>query len=78
MTKHSFSPRAELPILTRQSRTKSTVRDSSYDRCILVEKQRDEYPSLWAAIESIAPKIGCAPQTLLEWVKQNEIGEGTR
>ena len=25
-----------------------------------------EYPSLWAAIESIAPKIGCVPQTLNE------------
>lgn len=26
------------------------------------------HPSLWAAIESIAPKIGCVPQTLHEWV----------
>jgi len=29
--------------------------------------------SLWAAIESIAPKIGCVPQTLNEWVKRDEI-----
>jgi transposase len=28
-----------------------------------------QYPSLWAAVESIAPKIGCVPQTLLVWVK---------
>lgn len=28
------------------------------------------YPSLWAAIESIAPRIGCVPQTLNEWVKR--------
>ena len=34
----------------------------------LVREQRGEYPSLWAAVESIAPKIGCVPQTLLEWV----------
>ena len=32
----------------------------------LVQEHRGEYPSLWAAVESIAPKIGCVPQTLLE------------
>jgi hypothetical protein len=32
----------------------------------LVQEHRGEYPSLWAAIESIAPKIGCVPQTLNE------------
>ncbi len=26
----------------------------------LVQERRGEYPSLWAAVESIAPKIGCA------------------
>ena len=36
----------------------------------LVQEHRGEYPSLWAAVESIAPKIGCVPQTLLEWVKR--------
>ena len=36
----------------------------------LVQEHRGEYPSLWAAIESIAPKIGCVPQTLNEWVKR--------
>lgn len=25
----------------------------------MVQEHRAEYPSLWAAIESIAPKIGC-------------------
>lgn len=34
----------------------------------MVQEQRGDYPSLWAAIESIAPKIGCVPQTLNEWV----------
>lgn len=32
----------------------------------MVQKHRGAYPSLWAAVESIAPKIGCVPQTLLE------------
>jgi len=44
----------------------------------LVQEHRGEYPSLWAAIESIAPKIGCAPQTLLDWVKQSEVNAGAR
>jgi transposase-like protein len=44
----------------------------------LVQEHRGEYPSLWAAIESIAPKIGCVPQTLNEWVKRQEIDTGAR
>lgn len=35
----------------------------------LVKEARKDDPSLWAAIESIAPKIDCAAQTLHEWVK---------
>jgi transposase len=41
----------------------------------LVQDHRGEYPSLWAAIESIAPKIGCVPQTLNEWFKQAQIDQ---
>jgi len=39
----------------------------------MVQEHRGEYPSLWAAVEWIAPKIGCVPQTLLEWAKRAEI-----
>ena len=44
----------------------------------LVQEHRGEYPSLWAAIESIAPKIGCVPQTLSDWVKRYEVDSGQR
>ena len=44
----------------------------------LVQEHRGQYPSLWAAVESIAPKIGCVPQTLLEWVKRVEVDTGVR
>jgi transposase-like protein len=44
----------------------------------MVQEHRGEYPSLWAAVESIAPKIGCVPQTLLDWVKRQEIDSGVR
>jgi len=44
----------------------------------LVQEHRSEYPSLWLAVESIAPKIGCSAQTLLTWVKRNEADSGQR
>ena len=44
----------------------------------MVQEHRGEYPSLWAAVESMAPKIGCVPQTLLEWVKREEVDTGQR
>jgi transposase len=44
----------------------------------MVQEQRGQYPSLWSAVESIAPKIGCVPQTLLDWVKQAEVDSGAR
>ena len=44
----------------------------------LVQEHRGEYPSLWATIESIAPKIGCVPQTLNEWVRKYETDSGLR
>ena len=44
----------------------------------MVLEHRGEYPSLWATIESIAPKIGCVPLTLNDWVRQHEVHEGMR
>jgi transposase len=44
----------------------------------MVQEHKGEYPSLWAAVESIAPKIGCVPQTLLVWVKRVEVDAGVR
>ena len=44
----------------------------------MVLEHRGEYPSLWAAIESISAKIGCVPQTLNVWVRNHEVDAGTR
>lgn len=44
----------------------------------MVKAHRSEYPSLWAAIESITPKIGCVPQTLNQWVKYDQVDKGDR
>ena len=37
-----------------------------------------EHSSRWAAISSIAAKIGCSPATLHEWVKKTEVDSGKR
>ncbi len=44
----------------------------------MVLEHRGEYPSLWASIDPIAPKIGCVPQTLHTWVKRVEVDSGVR
>jgi transposase-like protein len=44
----------------------------------MVFEHRAEYESQWAAIVSIAGKIGCNAQTLLNWVRQHERDTGLR
>ena len=41
------------------------------DRAVrmLIEASGD-YPSTWSAIQAIAPKIGCTPETLRSWHKK--------
>ena len=48
------------------------------NRSVMHQANADYDPSLWAAIESISPKIGCVPQTLNEWVKRVEVDTGLR
>ena len=44
----------------------------------LVREHEREYASQWAAICSIAAKIGCTAETLRKWVRQVERDEGRR
>jgi transposase-like protein len=44
----------------------------------MVQEHRTEHSSQWAAIVSIAGKIGCTAQTLCNWVRQAERDQGKR
>ena len=44
----------------------------------LVFEHEGEHGSQWAAIGSIAAKMGCTPQTLRKWVRQAERAQGRR
>ena len=44
----------------------------------LVLEQQHEHGSQWAAMESIAAKIGCTAETLRKWVRRAERDGGQR
>ncbi len=44
----------------------------------LVYENQGDYGSQWTAMVSIAPKIGCTPETLRTWVRQSETNQGIR
>jgi transposase-like protein len=44
----------------------------------MVLEHKGEHPSEWAAMSSIAGKIGCTAETLRHWVRQAERDQGMR
>ena len=44
----------------------------------MVWEHESEHPSQWAAISSIAGKMGCTAETLRKWVRQAERDQGRR
>jgi len=44
----------------------------------MVFEHQGEHKTQWAAIVSIASKIGCAAETLRKWVRQAERDQGQR
>ena len=59
----------------RPSRYSPEVRERAVRMVVEHESQHD---SQWAAIRSIASKIGCTGETLRKWVRQTERDEGRR
>jgi transposase len=44
----------------------------------MVFEHEHEHASQWAAIQSIADKIGCTSETLRKWVRERERDQGRR
>ncbi|HGD7386855.1 TPA: IS3 family transposase [Escherichia coli] len=59
--------------MTKNTRFSPEVRQRAIR---MVLESQGEYDSQWATICSIAPKIGCTPETLRVWVRQHERDTG--
>jgi transposase len=61
--------------MKKPSRFSPEVRDRAVR---MVLEHQNEHESQWAAIVSIAGKIGCSAETLRNWVRQTERDQGQR
>jgi len=61
--------------MARPSRYSPEVRERAIR---MVREHGGEHPSEWAAIASIADKLGCTAETLRRWVRQAERNTGQR
>ena len=59
----------------RPSRYSPEVRQRAVRMVLDHEREHD---SQWAAIQSIAAKIGCSPETLRKWIRRAECDQGLR
>lgn len=62
-------------MVRKNSRFSEEVRERAVR---MVFSAKDEYGSQWGAIQSVAEKIGCNPETLRRWVRQEETDHGSR
>ena len=61
--------------MARPSRYSPEIRERAIR---MVREHGAEHPSQWAAIASIAAKLGCTSETLRRWVRQDERNTGHR
>lgn len=61
--------------MTKRTRFSPEVRERAVR---LVQEHRAEYESQWAAIRSIAGKVGCSAEALRSWLRRVEVDGGQR
>ena len=61
--------------MNRNKRYSPEVREGAVR---LLFEHQGEYNSEWAALKSIASKVGCTAETLRKWVRRSEIDQGKR
>lgn len=61
--------------MNRQARYPQELRERAVR---MVFEHQDQYDSQWAAITSVATKLGMTSETLRKWVRRAEIDEGQR
>ncbi|MBL0171902.1 MAG: transposase [Gemmatimonadaceae bacterium] len=61
--------------MAKRPRFSSEVRERAVR---LVYEHEKEHTSQWAAITSVAAKIGCSAQTLSSWIKRRAVDTGRR
>ena len=59
--------------------TRKRFSQETKDRAVrLVQETESEHSSQWAAIRSVAEKVGCSAEALRNWVRQDERDAGKR
>ena len=61
--------------MNKQTRYSPEIRERAVR---LVFEHQEEYDSQWAAMNSIAGKVGCTAETLRKWVRRAERDQGIR
>jgi transposase len=61
--------------MNKQTRYSPEIRERAVR---MVFEHQSEYDSQWAALNSIAGKIGCTAETLRKWVRRAERDQGLR
>ena len=64
--------------MTTRKKSKKYSPETKERAVRLLKESVSEYPSEWAAMRSIAEKIGCNPETLRSWVRRAEVDAGER
>lgn len=61
--------------MARKSKYSPEVRERAVG---LVRESKQSHDSEWAAITSVAEKMGCTPETLRKWIRQSQRDAGTK